>query len=544
MSGEKESRVRVNQVGWRPHDRKIIVFADVPEGTFRIITARENSQDPRREDAAWEEFVPEEAISSEAVWNPASGEWNVTADLSGLTTEGRYRIVLSTGEVSHEFRVNEHVYDGLLRSALRMLTLQRCGVSISEKMAGRFAHPACHTEPALILGSKETKDVSGGWHDAGDYGKYIVPGAKTVADLLIAYEADPGAEELAKEAAFELDWMLKMQTDEGGVWHKVAGKSFPGFVMPQEETEEWVLSPVSVTATADFAAVMAMAARTLRECDAQCDKYRSAAERAYRWLEAHREEPGFHNPDGVVTGEYPDEETADERFFAAAALYRLTKEERYLTDAKCLFEKLVPGPGAISSDMEHGLGWTNVSMYGIFELMQTDQLAEADPAFCERLREELRAAAEHIAVPAGVDPYGIDKATDYEWGSNLSVANAGIVLMMAQRLLGGNYRELAQRQLDYLLGVNPMDLCYVTGAGTRSPQHPHHRPSEASGSAVPGMLVGGPDSRLEDPYAQETLKGMPPARCYVDDVKSYSTNEVTIYWNSALICLLKLLMVK
>jgi endoglucanase len=55
---------------------------------------------------------------------------------------------------------------------------------------------------------------------------------------------------------------------------------------------------------------------------------------------------------------------------------------------------------------------------------------------------------------------------------------------------------------------------------------------------MPGMLVGGPDSNLDDSYAQATLSGKPAAACYVDDEQSYSCNEITIYWNSPLVYLL------
>ena len=52
------------------------------------------------------------------------------------------------------------------------------------------------------------------------------------------------------------------------------------------------------------------------------------------------------------------------------------------------------------------------------------------------------------------------------------------------------------------------------------------------------MLVGGPDDGLHDPQAVAALTGMPPAKCYVDHYDSYSTNEITIYWNAPLIYLL------
>jgi len=73
-------------------------------------------------------------------------------------------------------------------------------------------------------------------------------------------------------------------------------------------------------------------------------------------------------------------------------------------------------------------------------------------------------------------------------------------------------------------------------------KNPHHRPSIAKNEAMPGMLSGGPDELLEDGYAKIALVNTPPAKCFVDNAQSYSTNEVTIYWNSPFVYLLSRLM--
>ena len=122
----------------------------------------------------------------------------------------------------------------------------------------------------------------------------------------------------------------------------------------------------------------------------------------------------------------------------------------------------------------------------------------------------------------------------------MSVANNGLHIYDAWALTGDKrYLDAASEQLHYLLGRNPMGLCYVTGCGTDAVKHPHHRPSGFLGMAMPGMLSGGPCDWLAD----ETVKGIltkdtPPAKCLCDMTGSYSTNEVTVYWNSALIQLL------
>ena len=123
----------------------------------------------------------------------------------------------------------------------------------------------------------------------------------------------------------------------------------------------------------------------------------------------------------------------------------------------------------------------------------------------------------------------------------MTISNAGIILGTAYKLTGDSkYLTYAESQLNYLLGVNPLAKCFVTGYGTDSPKSPHHRPSMAVGKAMKGMLVGGVNQNLEDSAAKAYCKYSPNAKRYVDNSESYSTNEITIYWNSPLTYLLSL----
>ena len=145
------------------------------------------------------------------------------------------------------------------------------------------------------------------------------------------------------------------------------------------------------------------------------------------------------------------------------------------------------------------------------------------------------------------DSYGVSlSADDYIWGSNMSVANNGMAMIMAAELLEdieegadvpasysqSRYVDSAQMQLAYLTGNNTNNMSFVTGDGEGQPKNPHHRISQVLEKAIPGMLVGGPDSGLEDDYARSALADAAPAACYADNEQSYSTNEVAIYWNS------------
>src|SRR5690606_87527 len=91
---------------------------------------------------------------------------------------------------------------------------------------------------------------------------------------------------------------------------------------------------------------------------------------------------------------------------------------------------------------------------------------------------------------------------------------------------------------DYILGKNATGYCFVTGYGSLSPMNIHHRPSASDGieEPVPGFLVGGPNpNNVGQDCGKDMYPSLLPARCYIDDVCSYSTNEVTINWNAPLV---------
>lgn len=522
----------INQVGYRPQDAKVAVASGALAGkAFRVIRA--------------DGSAVLTGVFGAAMHDPATDSDVCRGDFSALTAPGNYCIA-AEGEQSYPFAVAENVYDEISKSVLRMLFMQRCGCALSREEAGDFAHPPCHHTPALIWGTTRTRNVNGGWHDAGDYGRYVVPGAKTVADMLLLYELcgnsmlatcqalglpeqGNGLPDLLNEARFELDWMLRMQDEAtGGVYHKVSCRRFPGMVMPHDETDELVLSPISDAATADFAAVMAKAAVDFAPLDAPyAQRCKATAEQAWAYLMALDHLTGFDNPEGIYTGSYRDDHVEDELFFAAAELLACARAFGEAPDprAQAIADQ------ALAEPMYPGLGWAGVAGYGYFTL--GNALGDT------RAKAILLDGAEKILALGAQDGYGCSMGTRYPWGSNMNVANHGMLLLMCDHLQpDARFRAAAKAQLDVLLGVNGMNFCYVSGFGMQSMRNPHHRPSQAVGHAVPGMLAGGPNMHIQDAYAREKLAGQPPALCYVDHHYSYATNEIAIYWNSPLIFLL------
>ena len=230
-----------------------------------------------------------------------AGEPICVANFSDFTQEGSFTLWVDE-KSSFEFPIGDDVYNHLYYLTNRYFYLSRCGQKIVDD---DFGHEPCHTSKALIYGTDEYIDVQGGWHDAGDYGRYIVAGAKTVMDLLLAYQESKDSYkdfDILDEVRFELEWMLQMQRPDGGVYHKISCWHFCGFIMPEEEKDEIVLAPVSTSATADFAGSLAFASKFYKESDSEfAQKLLDAALKAQEYLDCHEDEL-YTNPAGITTG--------------------------------------------------------------------------------------------------------------------------------------------------------------------------------------------------------------------------------------------------
>ncbi len=509
----KEKTILVNQIGFKPSSPKSafikesIVKSDL---TFCLINS------------------DEQVVYKGTLQNPKEdrlvGEKIYEAEFSEFTEPGIYKVLYGE-EKSYSFKIDENCYDDLLFSVYNFFRISRCGEEIP---SGDFARPACHTSKALIFGTKDYKDVKGGWHDAGDYGRYVVNSAKALMDMLVSYNEYKEKFtrfDLLSEIRFELEWMLQMQRDDGAVFHKISCFHFCGFINPQDEKDEIVLSPISTTATADFAGTLAYASLFFKEKDEKfAEELLSASLKAQNYLDAHGDEI-YKNPPEITTGEYGDSNPTDERYFALCALFVVTKKAEYLERAKELKKQ----------NIEDFISWGSFGGYGTELLLKNKDLID-DKKFVATLEKGIIKLADEIVSIANNSPVAYSVKRVY-WGCNGTVCDNAHILFIAYSFeKNTEYLEIAQKQLNYLLGANPLSICYVTGNGEYCSEHTHHRPSVATGKEMPGMLSGGPSEFLIDDIMKKTFSEnvVPPLKRFLDDERSYSTNEIAINWNSGI----------
>lgn len=496
-----------------------------------------------------------------------SGDDCFIFDFSSVKEKGEYYIS-GEKEQSATFIVSDDVYDKLLNNLVKCLHYQRCGCELKSEHVGPYTHAACHTGKSVFVEDYMNKtanpvemDMTGGWHDAGDFGKYISPAAVTVGHLLYAYELfgdkmnfglnipESGNDmpDLLNEIRYELDWMFKMQNSEGGVYHKVTTFNHVDFIMPEYDLDQMLVYPVSSIATADFAAAMAIVSRVYRNFDPEyADKALAAARRAFEWVKEN-DYIGFHNPKGSNTGEYDDDTDVDERMWAAAEMLRTDSEGD--TDAyREMLNKYV-----YSDIPKTDFGWTDAAGFAMLSVL-TDSAHTAGEDIENIFYAELFREADRLVDIMKNTGYEIAMETDdFVWGSNMVVTNRGMLFVLAAdfmkkqpelaKIAGNNadtYLLAAGNQLNYILGRNALGRSYVTGFGEHAFRNPHNRTSACDGidDPMPGWVSGGPFKNFLDADALKILpKGCPPQKCHADVIGSYSTNEITIYWNSSTVFL-------
>ncbi|UPT20756.1 glycosyl hydrolase family 5 [Thermobifida alba] len=555
-------RVRVNQVGYLPHGPKnATVVTDATEAL------------------TWELADSDGTVVATGQTEPhgadASSGLNVhTVDFSSYTTAGSGYTLTADGETSYPFDIDESAYEELRVDALSFYYPQRSGIEILDSIAPGYGRAAGHVGVAPNQGDIDVPcapgtcdyslDVSGGWYDAGDHGKYVVNGGISVHQLMNIHErsqsaptAQPdklgdstlrlpetgnGVPDVLDEARWEMEFLLSMQVPEGEplagmAHHKIHDEQWTGLpLMPAADPQPRYLQPPSTAATLNLAATAAQCSRVFEPYDAAfAAECLDAAETAWDAAQAN---PAIYAPAvGEGGGPYNDNNVTDEFYWAAAELFLATGAEKYRTAVTS--SPLHTDDEEVFRDGAFDWGWT-APLARIQLATVPNDLADRD-----RVRDSLVAAADDYLAGVESSPWGLTYNPDsgvFVWGSNNLVLNNMVIMAVAFDLTGDTkYRDGVLEGMDYIFGRNALNQSYVTGYGEKDSRNQHSRwYANQLDPRLPnppkGTLAGGPNSDAStwDPTAQATLTGCAPQMCYIDDIESWATNELTINWNAPL----------
>ncbi|MBR1555958.1 MAG: glycoside hydrolase family 9 protein [Oscillospiraceae bacterium] len=564
--------ILTNQEGYFPNlDKKATLLSDAPSGVaFELLDENGNAV--------------YSGISQPKGLDADSGDMVHVLDFSDFTTEGTYTLKAETGETSREFRIGVlDIYSGLVYDALNYFYQNRSGIEIEEQyitsgnpseLARAAGHVSDIAEIQRIWGypTSGTQDVSGGWYDAGDHGKYVVNGGISLWLMQNQYERahlngtdeayqdgamkipenGNGIADLLDESRYEMEWMLKMIVQDGDyqgmAYHKVHDIKWTALATaPAEDTMSRILIPPTTAATLNLAACGAQAYRLWKDIDPDfAEACLTAAENAYTAAKAHPEMYASSVEYGGG-GAYGDDVVTDEFYWAACELYTSTGKETYYADLQNSdFAFAIPSDlsGGEADNLTGSFDWGHTAALGSMTLLLHDDILSAQEN--QKLKSNLTETADYYLYLEENQGYGLPYEANpdggYVWASNSFVSDNAIILAYAyDENQESKYLNGIVSAADYLLGRNAMDYSYVTGYGVHSAQYPHHRWwAKSVDSAYPkapcGVLVGGANTGREDSVVKTAWDGLevPPQKAYLNDIQAYSVNECAVNWNSSL----------
>lgn len=508
-------------------------------------------------------------------FDAASGDSLHQIDLSSITATGTGFSLAVGSDTSYNFAISSTVFKPALYDSLKYFYHNRSGITIETQYTGggngSFASNSKWSRPAGHLNSGANKgdinvpcwsgtcnyslNVTKGWYDAGDHGKYVVNGGISVWTLLNMYEraqnfsntsniddgklnipeSTNGIPDILDEARWQMEFLLAMQVPAGQakagmVHHKMHDVGWTGFPLaPHEDPQQRALVPPSTAATLNLAAVAAQSARIWKDLDSGfANTCLNAAKRAWDAAQS--------NPNDIYSGNYDnggggygDKTVSDEFYWAAVELYLTTGDSKYLST--------INNYSVTNVDF----GWADTALAGLISLavVPTSQTAGLrTPA-----QQKITSIANGHLTTQNASGYPAPASTlDYYWGSNGAVTNKLILMGLAYDFTKNDaFARGVGKGLNYLFGQNVLSTSFVTGLGSKAVTQPHHRfwANAINGNypaPPPGALSGGPNAGLEDSTSASLLASCKsrPATCWADNINAYAVNEITINWNAPL----------
>lgn len=555
--------IRINQVGYLPQELKIaVVFSNqrLDGKRYQVVDVTTNK-----------------VTGTSRKIGPSAGEWgnfryHYRLNFSNVQNPGKYRLkILRTEARSQEFVIGDDVYNGYSEYLLQYFRQQRCGYN-------PFLDEVCHQKDGRTMygpmPDSTYLDVSGGWHDAGDYLRYLLTSGNTICRLLFAYLENKeqfadevnalgqpgtnGIPDILDEAKWGLNWMLKMHPKPDQLFHQVADdRDHIGFKLPYDDTADYGWGPGSYrvvyyangkpqglgkfqntsTGIANlagrYAVAMAMAFRIWKndlndqEFAQQCLK---AGQEVYKM--GLKQLGCQEGTPCRAPYRYYENTWADDMEWGAVELYKGTKDSMYLYEAKG-FAKLINTSSWMGKDTARHYEcypFMNMGHYALFEV--------ADEAFKDTLIGYYKEQIEAVQKRAKENPFLI--GIPFIWCSNNLAAAFVTQCLLYEKMTGDiQYRELMAAHRDWLLGCNPWGVSQFVGipeTGGNTPQYPHSAITLETGRQITGGLNDGPvytsiykklkGIRLfnEDQYAPFQSDIV----VYHDDIGDYSTNEPTL----------------
>ncbi len=561
-SREKDQWIRINQLGYRTGDVKVVVFIspkNINLKSFRVVDVSSGKPVLEKKDMVRTEPLP-----------PFKSCYRLS--FTEVNENGTYRIEAGDA-VSPEFRISDDVYYGTADFLLNYMRQQRCGFN-------PFIKDSCHTHDGYVIyGGKDDSthiDVTGGWHDAADYLQYVATSANATYQMLFAFSENPesfadgflanglpgkdAVPDVLNESRWGLDWLLKMNPAPGIMYNQIADdRDHIGFRLPDKDTANYGKGrerPVyrctgkpqglfkyknrasGIASTAGkFASAFARGSSVYKSIDPEFSEL--LLKRAISAFSYGLENPGAcQTAPGTAPYFYEEDNWVDDMELAAIELYRITHDPEYLTLAAD-FGRKEPVTPWMGADTARHYQWYPFINMGHPVIASSSIQADTKDEFLADMKEGLN----KVKSRGEKNPFLI--GVPFIWCSNNLVTALLTQAHLYSEISGDQtYSELEAAHRDWLFGCNPWGTSMIVGLPEKG-DYPDNTHSSfvVNGEQVPGGLVDGPVYSTifnslkfiylskADVYAPFQTK----LAVYHDDFADYSTNECTMDGTACLI---------
>jgi hypothetical protein len=567
LLAESLIEIRVNLAGYTAHLPKKALVLSQQKLNSNILLKKSNG-----------EIIETYKLTLEAnSWQPFSHTYSI--DFSQISEPGLYYFEIKGQQIKSEvFPIG--AYPAWQEDVVSFIRTQRCGFN---PFTGEF----CHQKDGLsFFGPRADStriDATGGWHDAGDQLKYLITSSNTTARLLMTYQMSPdsfidevnergltgenGLADILDEAKWGLEWILKLHPAPDELYHQVADdRDHRGFKLPHEENADYGWGPnefrpvyfatgkpqglakykSEATGIANLAGRSAATLALGYQVFSQFEKYQIFAETCLQAaLELYamgQKQEGYQQGNSFgAPYRYEENTWADDMEWAAAELFKVTKRDSFLTEAREYAEIINTWSWMERDTASHYEMYPYVNM-GHYALWQAGNDADK-----EKMASYFEHNLQQIQDKADQNPYGVGHL--FIWCSNNLAAAVSTQAMLYEQMTGDQkFRPLMQNHVNWLLGLNPWGSSMITGLpeGKDFPVDVHMPFWRILNKQVKGSLVDGPlwttihtnmlgiELSEEDEYAHL----QPPHIKYMDDWMDYSTNEPTLDGSAELLMIL------
>ncbi|MBK8625700.1 MAG: glycoside hydrolase family 9 protein [Saprospiraceae bacterium] len=487
--------IKIDQFGYRPTDEKIAILSDPQIGYNSTDTYTPAPTIVVKNSSTYQVVFSGTPIAwSSGATHSQSGDRVWRFDFSAWTTPGIYHIADgNNGDIrSEDFEIKTNVYDAILNTATKTFYYQRCGVAkIAPYALTGYVDGVCHAQDTNCRYINDPnnaslyKNMTGGWHDAGDYNKYVNFAYKPINDMLWSYEINPqawandgmnipesgnGIPDLLDEIKYELDWLLKMQDNDGGVFCVVGVQNSASASPPSADNATRYYGPKTTAASLSTAASFALAAKQFRKIDnptaqSYANTLQTKAVQAWTWAN-NNPSITYNNTNIIAAGEQEvnDYDRNMRKLTAAVFLFDITNDNIYRTFVETNYT------------LSHLMQWNFVYPFENviqLSLLHFSHLNGVNSTVSNNIKTAFRNSIQNSsenfpAVTNDLDAYkAYLKNQDIGWGSNHTKCNQGNLYQAYHHFnLNTPNNALAEKTMShyihYMHGVNPNALTYLT----------------------------------------------------------------------------------